>query len=156
MPKWCKSSATKKSVSKPQKPGKAGERFPPQSLFVYNFLGHVNLFHGRVEGDKIYIGSMVMDLPKEAQRDAETATVYVRPHLLEIDGQPNHHNHFRATVTHIHAAGPQVKVEPATEWGDLVHVEISQKRYRALRLQREVQVFVTPKEKKVFMAMETA
>jgi len=128
----------------------------PATPFVYNFLGHVNLFRGRVEGDKIYIGNMEIELPENAQRDGKTATVYVRPHLLEIEEQPNHHNHFRATVKHIHAAGPQVKVELMTEWGDLIHVEISQKRYRALRLQRDVEVFVTPKEKKVFMAMETA
>jgi sulfate transport system ATP-binding protein len=128
----------------------------PATPFVYNFLGHVNLFRGRVEGDKIYIGNMVMELPADMQRGAETATVYVRPHLLEIEEQPNHHNHFRATVKHIHAAGPQVKVELMTEWGDPIHVEISQERYRTLRLQRNVDVFVTPKEKKVFMAMETA
>ncbi|MGH7598025.1 MAG: sulfate/molybdate ABC transporter ATP-binding protein [bacterium] len=128
----------------------------PATPFVYNFLGHVNLFHGRVEGGKIYVGNMVMELPEEVQRDAETATVYVRPHLLEIEEQPHHHNHFRARVKHIHAAGPQVKVELIAEWGDPIHVEISQERYRMLRLQRNVEVFVTPKEKKVFMALETA
>ena len=117
----------------------------PASPFVYNFLGHVNLFHGRVDGDKIYVGQMEMELPEYAPRDAATATVYVRPHLLEIDEQPRHTNHFRATVKHIHAAGPQVKVELITEWGDPVQVEISQERYRALRLQREVNVFISPK-----------
>jgi sulfate transport system ATP-binding protein len=128
----------------------------PATPFVYNFLGHVNLFHGRVEGDKIYVGNMVMDLPEEARRDAETATVYVRPHLLEIEKQPRDHNHFRATVKHIHAAGPQVKVELTAEWGDPFLVEISQERYRTLRLQRDLEVYVTPKVKKVFTAMETA
>jgi sulfate/thiosulfate transport system ATP-binding protein len=128
----------------------------PATPFVYNFLGQVNLFRGRVEGDKIYIGNMIMEMPENAQCNAQTATVYVRPHLLEIEEQPNHHNHLRAIVKHIHAAGPQVKVELTTEWGDLIHVEISQEKYRALRLQKNEEVFVTPKEKKAFMAMGAA
>ncbi|MDZ7288693.1 MAG: sulfate ABC transporter ATP-binding protein [candidate division KSB1 bacterium] len=119
----------------------------PATPFVYNFLGNVNLFHGRVENNQIYIGDMVMELPESSQADVKTATVYVRPHLLDIEQYPNHKNHFRARVKHINSAGPQVKVELATEWGDPVHVEISQERYRSLQLQRDLEVFVSPKGK---------
>lgn len=119
----------------------------PATPFVYNFLGNVNLFHGRIEDDKIYIGDMEMELPAGAQQDAETATVYVRPHMLDLEPHPSHHNHFRARVKHINAAGPQVKVELIADGGDLVHVEISQERYRALALQRDLDVFVIPKGK---------
>jgi len=119
----------------------------PASPFVYNFLGNVNLFRGRIEADRIYIGEMAMELPEGAERDADTATVYIRPHLLEIEEKPSHQNHFSAIVRHIHAAGPQVKVELVTEAGDPVQVEITQERYRELRLQRNVRVFVRPKKK---------
>ncbi|MGH7452242.1 MAG: sulfate/molybdate ABC transporter ATP-binding protein [bacterium] len=122
----------------------------PATPFVYHFLGNVNLFHGRVEGDKLHIGGMIMELPEPVHRDAQTATVYVRPHLLDIEPQPNHRNHFRARIKHINPAGPQVKVELITTWGDPVHVEISQERFRALQLKREVEVFVSLKEMKVF------
>jgi sulfate transport system ATP-binding protein len=122
----------------------------PATPFVYNFLGNVNLFHGRVEGDKLHIGGMVMELPESVHRDAETTTVYVRPHLLDIEPQPNHRNHFRARIKHINPAGPQVKVELITTWGDPVHVEISQERFRTLKLKREIDVFVSLKEMKVF------
>ena len=118
----------------------------PATPFVYNFLGNVNLFRGRIEGEKIYIGEMAMALPEGAQHDAATATVYVRPHLLDLDYYPSHQNHFRARVKHINAAGPQVKIELLAEQGDLLHVEISQERFRVLGLQREVDVFVRPKQ----------
>ena len=51
----------------------------PATPFVYNFLGNVNLFHGRVDDGKAY---------HRSKRRPEHV-VYVRPHLLEIDRQPN-------------------------------------------------------------------
>ena len=107
--------------------------------FVYNFLGNVNLFHGRIDEGKTYI------------QDAATGhLVYVRPHLLEISRQPNGGNHFRATVQHINSAGPLVKIEALTEWGSPIHVELSQERFRTLQLAKEEVVFVIPREAKVF------
>jgi sulfate/thiosulfate transport system ATP-binding protein len=111
----------------------------PATPFVYNFLGNVNLFHGRLEGDKAYI------------HDAETGhVVYVRPHLLEIDRKPNGGSHFRARIKHINAAGPLVKVEAVTEWGDPVHIEMSQEKFHHLQLSKDEAVFVIPKDVKVF------
>lgn len=103
-----------------------------------------------MEGDKLNIGGMLIDKPEALQREAETATIYVRPHMLDIDPQPNHHQHFRATVKHIHAAGPQVKVELITAWGAPIQVDMSQERFRTLALKKEAEVFVSPKEMRVF------
>ncbi|HEV8343553.1 MAG TPA: sulfate ABC transporter ATP-binding protein [Candidatus Binatia bacterium] len=122
----------------------------PANAFVYNFLGNVNLFHGRVEEGKVYLGDMPIDLPSEAANDAKTALVFVRPHLLEIELQPNGADYFPAKVEHINAAGPVVKVDLVTEWGDPVHVELPHDRYRVLGLKRDDRVFVIPKERKVF------
>jgi sulfate transport system ATP-binding protein len=122
----------------------------PANAFVYNFLGNVNLFHGRVEEGKVYLGDMPIDLPSEAAEDAKTAMVFVRPHSLEIELQPNGADYFPAKVEHINAAGPVVKVDLVTEWGDPVHVELAHDRYRKLELKRNDNVFVIPKERKVF------
>ncbi len=110
----------------------------PITPFVYNFLGNVNLFHGRID---------------EAAPIHEGATgepVYVRPHLLEIHRQPNGGGHFRATIKHINSAGPLVKIEALSEWGDPVQVELSQEKFRELQLIKEETVFIIPKELKVF------
>jgi len=112
----------------------------PASSFVYNFLGNVNLFHGRVDdGGKAYIDG-----------EATGNVVFVRPHLLEITRAPNGGNNFRATTKHINAAGPLVKVEAVTEWGATVHVEMSQERFRELGLAKDEAVFMTPKDVAVF------
>ncbi|HWX77783.1 MAG TPA: sulfate ABC transporter ATP-binding protein [Candidatus Acidoferrales bacterium] len=123
----------------------------PANAFVYNFLGNVNLFHSRVEEGKVYLGELPIDLPAESAPDAKSALVFVRPHLLEIELQPNASDHFRAKVTHINAAGPIVKVNLVTDWGDPVHVELSHERYRALGVKRDDRVSVIPKERKVFI-----
>jgi sulfate transport system ATP-binding protein len=111
----------------------------PVTPFVYNFLGNVNLFHGRIGDENTPI-----------QDTATGELVYVRPHLLEIHRQPNGGSNFRATIKHINSAGPLVKIEALTEWGALVHVEISQERFRDLRLKKNEAVFLVPKETKVF------
>jgi sulfate transport system ATP-binding protein len=110
----------------------------PITPFVYNFLGNVNLFHGRVDEETpIHEGSA-------------GEPVYVRPHLLEIHRQPNGGGHFRATIKHINSAGPLVKVEALSEWGDPVQVELSQEKFHELQLIKEETVFIIPKELKVF------
>jgi sulfate transport system ATP-binding protein len=123
----------------------------PANAFVYNFLGNVNLFHSRVEEGKVYLGDMPIDLPAETVRDSKSALVFVRPHLLEIEHHRNGGDNFHARVTHINAAGPLVKVDLVTDWGAPVHVEISHGRYSSLALKREDEVFLRPKERRVFV-----
>src|SRR5712691_10204577 len=111
----------------------------PATPFVYNFLGNVNLFHCRIDDGKAYI------------HESETGhVVYVRPHLLEVDRQPNGGSHFRARIKHINSAGPLVKVEVTAEWGDPVHIEMSQERFKSLQLTKDEAVFIIPKDVKIF------
>jgi sulfate/thiosulfate transport system ATP-binding protein len=111
----------------------------PATSFVYNFLGNVNLFHGRIDNGTAHI-----------HREATEHLVFVRPHALEITRHPNGANQFRATTKHINAAGPLVKVEAVTEWGAAVHVEMPQERFRALALHKGEEVFITPRDLAVF------
>jgi sulfate transport system ATP-binding protein len=111
----------------------------PASSFVYNFLGNVNLFHGRIDDGTAYI-----------HEEATGNLVFVRPHALEIARQPNGANYFRATTKHINAAGPLVKVEAVTEWGAPVHVEMAQERFRDLALRNGEIVYITPRDLAVF------
>jgi sulfate transport system ATP-binding protein len=111
----------------------------PATPFVYNFLGNVNLFHGRIDDGQAYIN------------EKETGHIaYVRPHSIEIDRQPNGGSHFRARIKHINSAGPLVKVEVIAEWGDPVRIEMTQERFKALQLTKDESVFVIPKDVKVF------
>jgi sulfate transport system ATP-binding protein len=124
----------------------------PATPFVYDFLGDVNLFHGRIERGKAYIGSLEFDAPGPADREARIATLYIRPHQLEIDRVGHGEQQFRARVAHVNPAGPLVKVDLVAEWGDPVRVEMSQERYRALALEAGTEVFVRPKDMSIFTA----
>ncbi|HUN57936.1 MAG TPA: sulfate/molybdate ABC transporter ATP-binding protein [Candidatus Binataceae bacterium] len=127
----------------------------PATPFVYNFLGNVNLFHGRVEDGHIYVRGMPIALSPNghelASVNGKDAVVYVRPHLLDIVLSPNGKASFPATVKHINAAGSKVKVELESQWGDPVQVELDHERYRELGIQRDARVYLKPRENKVFI-----
>ncbi len=116
----------------------------PASSFVYNFLGNVNLFHGRVDGGIAYIGDGAVG------PSVKNTMVYVRPHQLDITHEPQGNNCLRAKIQHINGAGPLVKVELLTHSGDSVRVEMMQERFRSLALERNLDVFVSLKESQVF------
>jgi sulfate transport system ATP-binding protein len=121
--------------------------------FVYDFLGHVNIFHGRVRDGQLYVREM--PIPVNGQdlvgANGKSAMVYVRPHLLDIHLKPNGKASFPATITHIHAAGPKVKIELSSQWGDNLQVELDHDRFRALALESGAHVYLSPRENKVFI-----
>ncbi len=121
----------------------------PRSSFVYHFLGDVNLFHGRVEGTRAYVGDIEVDVPSDLRPVNGHVRVFIRPHLLDISADRPANGHLSARVVHVNPAGPLVKVELVTDWGDPVRVEIPQDRYRALALAREDRVFLSPREHSV-------
>jgi sulfate/thiosulfate transport system ATP-binding protein len=117
----------------------------PSSAFVYDFLGNVNLFRGRIEGDRS--GS---EMTGGLAANPQNAVVYVRPHLLNIDRDRPAGLCYRATIKHINSAGPVVKVEATTDEGGLVHIEISQERLQVLQLNSGDEVYLSPKDMRVF------
>jgi sulfate/thiosulfate transport system ATP-binding protein len=123
----------------------------PASPFVYRFLGDVNLFHSRVEEGLAYIGHVPIEVPSMKGASAQSASVYVRPHALEIRATRDHARQFRARVLHINPAGPTVKLDLLTEWGAPILVEMPQERFRALGLQNTADVFVNPVASEVFV-----
>ncbi|HLI80192.1 MAG TPA: sulfate ABC transporter ATP-binding protein [Candidatus Binataceae bacterium] len=122
----------------------------PASPFVYQFLGNVNLFHGRVENGHVTIDGSTLELsgdPQHRNGAAKKAIVYVRPHQLDLALEPRGGSEFRATVVHINSAGPKVKVELITEWRDAVFAELDHEHFNALKLHKGQRVFARPREK---------
>ena len=54
----------------------------PASPFVYGFLGSVNLFRGRVDGQLLRVGEHAIDLQAHDLANDAAAVGYVRPHEL--------------------------------------------------------------------------
>lgn len=123
----------------------------PTNAFVMDFLGNVNLFHGRVEGGKAVFGSLILDYPEGNHADGRAARLLVRPHDLEIHAQANGRPMLAARVSRILAAGPQVKIELVGGGGELVHVEMAHDRFRGLRIESGAEVYISPRDARVFM-----
>jgi sulfate transport system ATP-binding protein len=57
----------------------------PASPFVYEFLGKVNLFHGRLHHGCAWIDGIQVDAPEHRNAEELAAVAYVRPHDIHID-----------------------------------------------------------------------
>ncbi len=127
----------------------------PATPFVVQFLGDVNIFHGRTEGGRIYLGAPALDAPSDRPQAEGSTRVFVRPHLLEISLGWTDSRQFRASVVAVNPAGPLVRVELESEWGAIVRVDLSQERYQELSLRPGTPVFVAPKAEHALMRPST-
>ncbi len=128
----------------------------PANPFVYDFLGNVNFFHGRLEGGKLYLGDSNASVSLHGAAHtagSPAAKIYIRPHLLDLDHAASP-NAFKAKVKFFNAAGPFVRIEVLSEWGDTVRVELTQERFQILNLRKDDDVYVTFKDAKVFPASD--
>jgi len=133
--------------------GTPGEVFEhPANAFVMDFLGNVNVFHGRVEGGRAMLGGIDLAQAHASHEEGSSVTAYVRPHELEIDRIPRGASSLKAEVLRINPAGTRVKVElVAPDVGLPLNVEIAQEHYAALGLKAGDKVFVFPKRVRVFV-----
>ena len=122
----------------------------PQSEFVMDFLGNVNLFHGRIESGKAVFGPLVLDGP-EAAGEGRPARLFVRPYDLDIQRHHNGKPALRARVERVQSAGPHVRVELAAETGEAVVVEMSHPEYRDSRVAAGDDVYVSLRDSRLFM-----
>jgi sulfate/thiosulfate transport system ATP-binding protein len=130
----------------------------PASPFVYEFIGQVNLFHGRMH--RAWVGDMELEAPDHADVEETAAVAYVRPHDIDIDLAPGGSDAFAARVTHVALLGPLVRLEllpvDSKDGSSRIHAEISRERYRALALSANDKVFVRPRRFDLFPKPATA
>jgi sulfate transport system ATP-binding protein len=128
----------------------------PASPFVLEFLGQVNIFHGRVEAGiaQLADGSPLETLPASAEPPVEgKITAYVRPHEidLEIEGSPTASRGQPGTVIWVHRAGALVKVEIELQpSGQIVVAELPRARFAQLNLERGQRVSVLSRDARIF------
>jgi sulfate transport system ATP-binding protein len=113
----------------------------PANPFVLNFLGNVNLFHGR------------QHLPESAQHGTDVNAVsYVRSHDIEIDRTKQDSTSLKAEIKHIQKLGPAVRVTLAIEGNnEFVEAELTRDVFQNLGLQHGESVYVRPRQVRVFV-----
>ena len=76
--------------------------------------------------------------------------MFARPHYIELSHKATGENCFKGKVLHINPAGPYVKVELQSEWGDSLLANISQDRFKELGLTTDMNIFIIPKKMYTF------
>ena len=122
----------------------------PANPFVMDFLGNVNVFHGRVENGKMLLGGIEVAYPEYPHLQSRAATAYIRPHELEIDRTAVNGSSLRSRVIQVNPTGPVAKVRLESDEMEM-HVEINLDRYAELGLKPGDIVHVVPRRFRVFM-----
>lgn len=127
----------------------------PANAFVMDFLGNVNVFHGRVQNGIATLGGLSVDWPDYPHAESKPAAGYVRPHELEIERYRNGDSSLAARVVHINPAGSVTRVHLVVqEDGRTVQVELSPDRAMELSLRSGEVVHVVPKRVRVFVPVD--
>jgi sulfate/thiosulfate transport system ATP-binding protein len=124
----------------------------PANAFVMDFLGNVNLFHGRVEAGRAVFGQWVVEPPGGIRLDGNNARMLVRPYDLEIASDcPEHAAGLRARITRVQSAGSVVKIELTGDGEQPIYVEMPHDRFREQPRSVGDTVFVAPRNSRIFV-----
>jgi sulfate transport system ATP-binding protein len=124
----------------------------PSSPFVLNFLGNVNLFHGRMSQGQTKLGGLQVNSSGYAGADDAEAVAYVRSHDIEIERSKHDDTSIKAVIKHILKLGPSVRISLAIEGNnDFIEAELTRDKFQYLGLQHGEQVYVRPRQVRVFV-----
>ena len=127
----------------------------PANPFVFNFLGNVTLFHGRVHEGQAKMGPLAVEAPEHAGASDAPAIGYVRPYDLEVLRHKNGGTSIEAELRHVSLVGPFVRLEmKRRDNGGYLEAAISRDQYSDLGAQVGESLYVKPKKLKVFVDEE--
>jgi len=122
----------------------------PATPFVFDFLGNVNLFQGRVHEGMAQMGGMEISSPEHAATNNVSAVGYVRSHDIEIERLSLDASSVQAEVRYILSVGPLVRVDLELSGGEGVEVDLPRDVADKLDLQVGEKVFARPRKVRIF------
>jgi sulfate/thiosulfate transport system ATP-binding protein len=122
----------------------------PASPFVVNFLGQVNIFHGRVQGGTALLGPLAVPYPEHPHAESREAAGYSRPHEIDVS-RDDDGDGLWTTVTDVRLAGAVVKIEVQDDDRRPIQIELGRDRYETVRAIIGERIYVTPRKVRVFM-----
>ncbi len=136
--------------------GKVEQMGPPQALyemprsrFVAEFLGSVNVLRPETLLEMNDISDEA-PLPLPIPGPAEDASLLVRPHDFEITRHRNGRPAWSARIRRLTPLGGLVRLDLNLLDGTSLHVQLTRERCKELNLVDGEDVFVTPKDVKMF------
>ncbi|NLN93626.1 MAG: sulfate ABC transporter ATP-binding protein [Candidatus Hydrogenedens sp.] len=122
----------------------------PRTEFVMQFLGSVNLFHGRIERGEAVFGPWKVPGLLGKCPEGTAARLFVRPYDITVQPDQQEYEGTIAFIRRIQSAGPHVKMELEPESGERVIVEISHERHATLKPRVGEKVLVSLRNARVF------
>jgi len=129
----------------------------PANPFVMDFLGNVNVFHGRVQNGTAVLGGMEINCPEFPEAEPRNVSGYVRPHEFELDRVPLQRSSLPAKVLHVTPAGAVTRVRVAAEDYPVdLNIDLGKDRFQQLGLRVGDLVFIAPRRVRLFTADDYA
>lgn len=126
----------------------------PATPFVYQFLGDVNLFHGRVQDGHAHIGEAAVQLHDGPEKQ-EAAIFFARPHEIEILTESPGPSAISAKILDVRSLGATVRVElERADNHEVVEVEAIRDYFQQKKVKEGDLVFLRPKKLRFFNESE--
>ncbi|QKG84856.1 sulfate ABC transporter ATP-binding protein [Kroppenstedtia pulmonis] len=122
----------------------------PINTFVYEFLGNVNFFHGRVHKGEANLGPIRVAIPEQEGMDDVPVVGYVRPHDITVERENHERDAVETVLQKVHFAGPVVRLEITGEDQETIEVELSHEQFQELQAEPGDRVFIRLKKFKLF------
>jgi sulfate transport system ATP-binding protein len=133
--------------------GRPAEIFDqPATPFVIRFMGHVNVFHGRVQSGRAHLGPLAFDYPEHPHAEEKKAEGFARPYDVDVERTDAGGGGLWATLRHAIPAGAVVRLELEDGDGALLQVEIPRDRHDALGPRVGDRLYLRPRQVHVFVA----
>ncbi|MCM8595252.1 sulfate/molybdate ABC transporter ATP-binding protein [Accumulibacter sp.] len=125
----------------------------PATPFVANFLGSVNLFHGRIEGGQLHVGEHVIGLDSGDREPGGGAVAFVRPHDFDlVPGWPAGSG-LPAKIERVVSIGPTAQLELSRgdgEAGEPIEVHLDRQTLGRLGVREGDRVLLRPRRIRLF------
>ena len=122
----------------------------PQNAFVVNFLGSINLFHGRLEQDRSFFSGLKLENLAGDLPGGSDGRLFVRPYDIDIVPFPTHPDQLRCRIIRIHTAGSTVRIDLASPQGNIINVEMTHEKYSNSLLEAGDSVYIRIRDAYVF------
>jgi len=123
----------------------------PATPFVYDFLGDVNSFKGRVHNGNMHIGESKFAAPENLAEADSSAKAFVRSHDIRVTREAKGPAAFAAKVTRVSIIGAVVRLElERPESGESFTAQLSKDQFQELKPEPGGLVYVELQNVKIF------
>ena len=129
----------------------------PQTPFVTQFVGDVNVFHGHIDHGNLVIGEFAHNLQTHSNAthavNNQSATAYIRPYELTLSRE-SHNALASGTIRHINAIGFIVRIEvESSQTEQPIEVILTKENYLNAQYKIGEQVYLVPDKLNLFQEM---